>query len=84
MRIEKLEKILNENEINGEIIPLFNSELTGIHVYWGDWKHDHLRLDKVMKNNGIDLVTTVITEDDGSDAYSATHYFMTGRLNYER
>ena len=33
-----------------------------IDISWGDWKHDHARLKWV-------------TEENGSDCYSATHYF---------
>ena len=42
---------------------------------WGDWKHDHLYLDNVMKENGWNPIGTETTEEDGSDCYSALHTF---------
>lgn len=46
-----------------------------ICITWGDWKHDHLRLDNIMEGLGYTHITTNVTEEDGSDAYSATHYY---------
>lgn len=46
-----------------------------VYVDWGDWKHDHLFLDYIMKNNGYRLKSEVVTEEDGSDCYSSIHLF---------
>lgn len=46
-----------------------------ILVLCGDWKHDHLFLDHIMKQNGFALIDEVIEEEDGSDCYSSTHRF---------
>lgn len=47
-----------------------------IIVNWGDWKHDHLALDQIAKEatEPIDIDVKV-TEEDGSDCYSAEHYY---------
>jgi len=47
-----------------------------ISVDWGDWKHDHLYLNYIMKENGYALISEVVTEEDGSDAYSSVHTFL--------
>ena len=47
-----------------------------IEVCWGDWKHDHLYLDHVMKENGYGLRGERVTESNGSDAYSAIHTYF--------
>ena len=52
-----------------------------VDVDWGDWKHDHLRLDHVAReffeNKGYDVLNmnTEVTDEDGSDTYSATHSY---------
>ena len=52
-----------------------------VDVSWGDWKHDHLRLDLVAKDffneKGYDILNmdTDVTDEDGSDTYSATHSY---------
>lgn len=81
-----------------ELADEFNEEFRGEHVgmcveasapntltceiRWGDWKHDHLRLDWLMreflerKGVRVRCVDSDVTEEDGSDCYSATHYFI--------
>ena len=52
-----------------------------VDISWGDWKHDHLRLDLVANNffkeKGYDILNmdTEVTDEDGSDTYSATHSY---------
>lgn len=52
-----------------------------IDISWGDWKHDHIRVDyyveQFMNEHNYKLLDKWknITEEDGSDTYSATHYY---------
>ena len=46
-----------------------------IHVRRGDWKHDHMFLDHIMGLVGYRAGSSVVTEEDGSDNYSAVHFF---------
>lgn len=41
----------------------------------GDWKHDHMRTRWLMEEIGYEQMFEVITEEDGSDFYTAIHYF---------
>lgn len=41
----------------------------------GDWKHDHLRCKFVMKEHGFEYLNEDVTEEDGSDFYTAVHYY---------
>ena len=53
-----------------------------VEIEWGDWKHDHLRCDDLMKAKGYSLVEEEITEEDGSDCYSAIrHYEPKGKFD---
>ena len=51
-----------------------------VYIDWGDWKHDHIHVEglfqKVLDNMGLYYTSDEnVTEEDGSDAYSATHVF---------
>ena len=46
-----------------------------ISVEWGDWKHDHRYLEYLMRELDYILVDKKITNEDGSDCYSADHYY---------
>lgn len=46
----------------------------------GDWKHEHLRLDNVMKEQGYIHLFDETTESDGSDCYTARHIFTSWEL----
>ena len=46
-----------------------------ISVEWGDWKHDHKYLEYLMGELDYILVNEKITNADGSDCYSADHYY---------
>ena len=51
-----------------------------IDIHWGDWKHDHLRTKWIVADVFTELgladkytITEDVTEEDGSDTYSAIH-----------
>lgn len=51
-----------------------------IDINWGDWKHDHLRTKWIVEEvldmmgfSGQYTITDDVTEEDGSDTYSAIH-----------
>ena len=73
----KIKQIFKENnlsydwDINAEL-----SCVVSVYVEWGDWKHDHIYLDNIMKQNGFNRICEEVTEEDGSDTYSATHIFI--------
>ena len=76
-RIKKVYDLMRENHLHGDVWEDFG--LLCIEVNWGDWKHDHLRLDWVMKENfNILMSATETTEENGSDCYSAIHYYVLG------
>ena len=50
--------------------------LVRIAVNWGDWKHDHGWLDDLMGHIGYECLGRIVTEEDGSDCYSADHLFI--------
>ena len=83
-----IEKKLDENSLWVDDVRVY--EHVGnirieVDVEWGDWKHEHRRLDyliyDIVYEYDKDLVsnfyemTEEITDEDGSDTYSAVHIY---------
>ena len=75
---EKVENILRENEVYSYELDFdLNLEnVVHIEVEWGDWKHDHLRLKWIMEKYSFRYIGEEVTEEDGSDCYSAIHTYI--------
>ena len=73
---DRIAAIIRENDMMGEIVEE-TADMVGVEIAWGDWKHEHLRLAHLVKEAFPELKnhTEVVTEDDGSDCYSALHRF---------
>lgn len=72
---ETIEKILNDAYICHELYSVDTTGIVGnvgILIPWGDWKHDHLRADYLVPYT---CTHVVVTEEDGSDCYSAVHFY---------
>ena len=74
---EAIENIMSENNLFGEIVEYSNNKVA-VEIFWGDWKHEHLRLEWLVRENIPELkhIEAVTTEEDGSDCYSAVHKFF--------
>lgn len=52
-----------------------------VDIDWGDWKHDHLwcdyEVEHFLNSRGYEVLShdTEVTDEDGSDTYSATHSY---------
>lgn len=76
--MERVEKRLVEANVCPNVTA-FHEDLPVICVgiEWGDWKHSHRRTIYLLTEElGLTHIDTVYTEDDGSDCYSAIHYFL--------
>ena len=74
---DELDKKFTAENLWCETYADYNNKIC-FHINWGDWKHDHLRADWVarefFKALGYTIdITTDVTEEDGSDTYSAVH-----------
>lgn len=75
MEIQDIWKYLRENGVYPEEIwHDINKDLV-VSIEWGDWKHGHLYLDHLMKEKGFIKVGETTTGEDGSDCYSADHFY---------
>jgi hypothetical protein len=75
---EKVENLLRDNKVYSYELDfdLDNDRVVYIELEWGDWKHDHLSPKWLMEENGFTQVGEEVTEEDGSDCYSAIHTFI--------
>lgn len=73
---ERISPIMDANHIFGECVE--DSEvMCAIEIAWGDWKHEHLCLEWAVKEVYPNVQhSSAVTEEDGSDCYSAVHYFI--------
>lgn len=69
-----IEKHLRDHELWADEV-YFNNGVLEIHISWGDWKHEHLRCDYLMEMLNYVCFSETVTEEDGSDCYSALHKY---------
>lgn len=73
MTAQELYQYLHSKGLYYDISEIENGFI--ISVEWGDWKHDHRYLEYLMGELDYILVDKKITNEDGSDCYSADHYY---------
>ena len=76
--LERVENLMSENNLFGEVWSEIGDVVIAVEILWGDWKYSHLRLKWLIENNMDNFVahTEETTEEDGSDCYSAIHRFV--------
>lgn len=72
----KISQYLAENNADFDDVYEHADGTIEIPVSWGDWKHSHLFLKHLMGKLGYTQIEERLTEEDGSDSYSATHFFQ--------
>ena len=75
--VDRINAKLNEHHLETAYKSL---DTICIEINWGDWKHDHLRTKWIVAEvldmmgfSGQYTMTEEVTEEDGSDTYSAIH-----------
>lgn len=73
--VELAEKLLRAHGIYAEVYSDGPTDFC-VDIHWGDWKHEHLAATSLMYNClGLDETASWVTEENGSDCYSAVHRF---------
>ena len=67
---------LNDNGVWADVYPHYGTSALVVSISWGDWKHEHLWARDLMSYLGYAEIGSKVTEEDGSDTYSAEHYFV--------
>lgn len=69
----KIQKYLDDHNLWGEVS--VQDGTVYVEIHWGDWKHDHWYCQDLMSELGYVLVGKEVTEEDGSDTFSAIHTY---------
>lgn len=72
---EQISQFLNDNACYHDGVYTNTEGSTSVEIFWGDWKHSFIWLDTLMSYLGYDFDNEEVTEENGSDCYSAIHYF---------
>lgn len=72
--MDRAQKVINNSSIFADIYDVTDTKIK-VEITWGDWKHDHLYLDYLMREEGFEKIDEYTTEEDGSDTYSAVHVY---------
>ena len=72
----KIEKHLAENGICAEVYKAEHDDEVCVEINDGDWKHEHLRCDYLMEQMDYMFLDSKVTEEDGSDTYSAIRTYF--------
>lgn len=72
---KKIYETLTAHNVISEVYQFLTLPVFCVEISWGDWKHDHLRADNLIQEIGGRLIRTSVVEEDGSDCYSAVHYY---------
>ena len=67
---------LSDNGLYSDDISQFNEGALSVSIDWGDYKHEHGYLRCLMNYIGYDEIREALTAENGSDCYSAIHYFF--------
>jgi len=76
---EKVQKMIENRGGRAEVYPynpIYDIPAVTVSISWGDWKHDHGFVKWLCKEHGGLLISSTVTEEDGSDCYSAEHLFV--------
>lgn len=73
MTIQEIQKTLIENGLFHNVYEL--GIFVVIEIEWGDWKHDHIFTNHIMKELGYTLYSEQETKTNDSDCYSSIHYY---------
>ena len=75
-KIREIQTAFKEVRLSVEAIYQIEENEILVCISWGDWTHEHLACEQIMKKLGYIQVQEVITEDNGSDCYSSEHTFI--------
>lgn len=70
---EMLFRYLRDNDVYADVYAKGDDVV--VSISWGDWKHEHGWCRNLMEYINYIEIDSEVTEEDGSDCYSADHTF---------
>lgn len=71
---KEIREVFKEKKFYRDVLEHSNGTIS-VEIEWGDWKHEHAYCDHLMKELGYICTDEHITEENGSDCYSAIHFY---------
>ena len=72
---DTIHSFLNDNGVWADVYCQTDDNVV-VNIDWGDWKHDHMWCQDLMGYLGYKRVSFDITDEDGSDCFSAEHTYI--------
>ena len=72
---DTIRSFLNDNGVWAEVYCQTDDNVV-VNIDWGDYKHDHMWCEDLMRYLGYTKVGMDVTDEDGSDCYSAEHTYI--------
>lgn len=81
LKIEKeIYDAMRANDMHYEMWVHNDLPVVEVQIDFGDWRHEHQYLDywmeETFKKYHMTKLSTIVTEEDGSDCYSARHRYI--------
>ena len=73
---DTIHQFLNDNGVWSEVFTECDRKVIVVSIEWGDWRHSHLWSRDLMSYLGYTEIGNAVTEENGSDCYSADHYYL--------
>ena len=73
---DTIHSFLNDNGLWADVDIQMEGNIVVINISWGDWKHDHGWCKELMRYLGYKQLGVFVTQEDGSDCYSAEHTYI--------
>lgn len=78
---EQIGRFLEDNGCYNDGVFTNSEGITSVEISWGDWKHEHIWCDHLMRYLGYTTsCEEEVTEENGSDCYSAIHFYEKATL----
>ncbi len=74
--MDKIQQAFKQHGLPAYTVYQIDENEVLVCISWGDWKHDHLACDYVMKGLEYRKVQEIVTEENGSDCYSSEHSYI--------
>ena len=72
---DTIHSFLNDNGVWADVYCQTDDNVVA-NIDWGDWKHDHAWCQQLMGYLGYKRVSFDVTDEDGSDCFSAEHTYI--------
>lgn len=72
---DTIHSFLNDNGVWADVY-CQTDDIVVVNIDWGDYKHDHMWCQDLMGYLGYKRVSFDVTDEDGSDCFSAEHTYI--------